>query len=112
MKPAGFHLSTAGPVLGLDSQAACDKAIDWVVRHHGDADCCVVTGDLSENGTVDEYRTIANALDRLPMPWLPLVGNHDTAPRSSTCPTRACRVLCNTPWICLHKLVRVYAWCV
>ena len=93
-----FHLSTAGPVLGLDSQAACDKAIDWVVRHHGDADCCVVTGDLSENGTADEYRTIANALDRLPMPWLPLVGNHDSREH--------CAAIIDLPDTCLPGFVQ------
>ncbi len=89
-----FHLSTKG----LDSQAACDRAIDWLIQHHSDADCCVITGDLSEHGTVEEYQAVARSLARLPMPCLPLVGNHDN--RS------ACLSVFDMPGTCLPGFVQ------
>jgi len=72
------HLSATGPVLGHDSERACRDAVDWLSTHYADAACCVVSGDLTEHGTEAEYRLLKSILDTLPMPWLPLVGNHDT----------------------------------
>lgn len=37
----------------------------------------MVTGDLADRGESDAYRRVSQALDRLPFPWYPLMGNHD-----------------------------------
>lgn len=72
-----LHLDPAQPVLGLDSVAACRRAVDHLVEHFGDASCCVVTGDIANHGTREAYAAARRELDRLPMPCYPLVGNHD-----------------------------------
>lgn len=50
--------------------------------HHRDADLAVVTGDLTHWGEPAAYRSFAEAIDKLSIPVVTLVGNHD---RRSNC---------------------------
>lgn len=52
-------------------------AIDGILEAHADAEFCLLTGDLADAGGEIAYRSLAQALARLPMPAYPLVGNHD-----------------------------------
>ncbi|MEM9605490.1 MAG: metallophosphoesterase [Pseudomonadota bacterium] len=72
-----LHLDADDTVLGCDPVAACERAVSFLVTHYPDADCCVVSGDIANSGSVADYRAARHLLDRLPMPWYPLVGNHD-----------------------------------
>ena len=54
--------------------------VDHIMLHHDDADLCLLTGDLTQQGDVASYRQLKNQLDRLPMPAAPLMGNHDGLP--------------------------------
>ncbi len=65
------------PILGHDPAARVEAAVAYINRHHGDSLGCVISGDLTENGTLAEYRALAALLDRLTVPWFPMVGNHD-----------------------------------
>lgn len=47
-------------------------------------DAVLVTGDLVDTGTAEEYAVIRPELDRLDAPYLPIPGNHDGAPFWST----------------------------
>jgi 3',5'-cyclic-AMP phosphodiesterase len=40
-------------------------------------DVIVASGDLTEAGIVDDYRTLRELFDACPVPVLPMVGNHD-----------------------------------
>ena len=40
-------------------------------------DLVVVTGDLTEHGTADEYQVLKTELEQLAMPYLLIAGNHD-----------------------------------
>lgn len=72
-----LHLDANQQVLDCDPIAACTRAVDHLAEHYADARCCVVSGDIANTGAEADYREAKAILDRLPMPWYPLVGNHD-----------------------------------
>lgn len=75
------HLMPPGePLYGLDPQVRLTAAIDHVATHHGDADCIVITGDLTHWGDDTAYAVLKRELARLPFPAYPLIGNHDERP--------------------------------
>lgn len=71
-----LHFDTE-PAWGVDLDTRASAAIDHIIAHQADAAYCVVTGDLVNDGGKALYEALRQRLDRLPMPWLPLVGNHD-----------------------------------
>lgn len=72
------HLVSPGEILhGLDPHARLAACIDDILEHHGDAACCVITGDLAHRGEAPAYAALRAQIDRLPFPCFPLVGNHD-----------------------------------
>ncbi|OED48752.1 3',5'-cyclic-nucleotide phosphodiesterase [Rhodobacteraceae bacterium (ex Bugula neritina AB1)] len=72
-----LHFEAAGAVLGHDPRLRLQAAVDYVVAHHSDAVACLITGDLVETGTVSNYKALKGFLNGLPMPVLPMPGNHD-----------------------------------
>lgn len=72
------HLVAPGEILhGLDPHARLAACIDDILEHHGDAACCVITGDLAHRGEAAAYAALRTQIDRLPFPCFPLMGNHD-----------------------------------
>jgi 3',5'-cyclic AMP phosphodiesterase CpdA len=72
------HLVEQGQVLyGLNPYNRLERCLDSVIQDHPDAALCVLTGDLAHVGHSDAYRQLAQQLGRLPMPVLPILGNHD-----------------------------------
>jgi 3',5'-cyclic-AMP phosphodiesterase len=72
------HLVGQGLALyGLDPARRLALCIDSMLEEHADAQLCVVTGDLAHVGHPAAYRELAAQLGRLPMPVLPILGNHD-----------------------------------
>ena len=73
-----LHLIQPGQTLyGASPLERLQLAIDGILEAHGDAEFCLLTGDLADAGSDIAYRSLAQALTRLPMPAYPLVGNHD-----------------------------------
>ena len=73
-----LHLTRPGAELfGSSPLARLELAIDDILAQHGDADFCLLTGDLADAGGDDAYAALAVALRRLPMPCHLLPGNHD-----------------------------------
>ena len=62
----------------MDTRAALRAAVDQINALPMRPDVCVITGDLVENGTVDEYRLARSEFARLTMPWFVIPGNHDS----------------------------------
>ena len=61
----------------LDPVARLSRAVEHINRHHSDASLCAVTGDIANNGSAIAYKAVKQALDKLKMPYYPIVGNHD-----------------------------------
>ena len=62
-------------------------------------DCAIVTGDLTDHGTREEYAHFAALMEELNLPWRAIPGNHDQPARShsrltsATSATRCARYL-------------------
>lgn len=64
-------------LLGLDPRAHLEAAIADINTHHGDAELCVLTGDLADAGAPEAYASLREALDALSVPYRLMIGNHD-----------------------------------
>jgi len=72
------HLAPAGGLVnGLDPRERLAACIADINAHHGDAELCVLTGDLAHRGEVDAYIVLKDLLSGLSVPYYLLVGNHD-----------------------------------
>jgi len=72
-----LHFQHSGEILGHDPQLRLDAAIAYINQHHSDASYCVISGDMAETATARNYADLADRLDQLAIPCLPMVGNHD-----------------------------------
>lgn len=62
---------------GLDPRQRLDTCVADINANHGDAELCVVTGDLAHRGEVEAYRSLRECLSPLRVPYHLLMGNHD-----------------------------------
>ena len=62
---------------GIDPRTRLEACVADINAHHADAALCMVTGDLVNEGSVEEYANIAPVLRTLKMPFRVLTGNHD-----------------------------------
>ena len=63
-----------------DTAAALKRAIATVNARLpvlGDVDCAIVTGDLTDFGTPEDYERFKAMMAELTLPWLAIPGNHD-----------------------------------
>lgn len=71
------HFTNAGDVLGHDPRIRLDMAVNHINANHSDAQFCVVSGDMVNRGTQEDYEALTKRLENLDIPLLPMVGNHD-----------------------------------
>lgn len=72
------HLVSPGkPLWDLDAAARLDACLEDIAKWHGDADFCVVSGDLTDKGEPDAYNWLKDRLDRFPLKTFLMLGNHD-----------------------------------
>lgn len=73
-----LHVMPEGELsMTLDTGARLERAVDAVIARHGDADFCVLAGDLADLGQPAAYQRLKTILDRLPIPVHITLGNHD-----------------------------------
>ena len=72
-----LHFQAVGNVLGHDPRVRLESAITHINSHHGDAAFCVISGDMVNRGTAEDYTALAAALNKLTIPYFPMAGNHD-----------------------------------
>jgi 3',5'-cyclic-AMP phosphodiesterase len=61
----------------VDSNANLSAAIDYLNSLKPRPDLVVATGDLTDNGTTEEYRLLRNIFEALEIPLYVIPGNHD-----------------------------------
>ena len=65
---------------GLDTYRRFAKGVDWVNAQHGDADFCVLAGDLADlgfKGARTPYQRLKTLVETLQVPCHMTIGNHD-----------------------------------
>jgi 3',5'-cyclic-AMP phosphodiesterase len=62
---------------GVDPLARLRVCLDEVLAFHSDAERIVISGDLTQINEPGAYRILRAELERMPMPYRLLVGNHD-----------------------------------
>ena len=73
-----LHLLKPGEkVWGIDPAARLDACLADIERHHGDADFCVISGDLTDRGEIEAYALLKERLARFRLETHLLIGNHD-----------------------------------
>lgn len=63
-----------------DTATALESAVATInaaLPRLGAVDCAIVTGDLTDHGTAEEYARFSAIMSRLELPWLAVPGNHD-----------------------------------
>ncbi len=68
-------------------EAAVHEAVDW------GAELLIVKGDLTENGSIEQWELARDVLGRLDIPIVITAGNHDVGRRSEIAPVDAIRSL-------------------
>ncbi|MGI9412272.1 MAG: metallophosphoesterase, partial [Hyphomicrobiales bacterium] len=63
----------------VDTASLFEAAIDHVNRLTPGIDAAIVTGDLTDTGSAEEYAEVRPILDRLTCPYFVIPGNHDNA---------------------------------
>ncbi len=72
------HIVAAPRMLcALNPRERLAAAIADINRHHADANCAILTGDLAYLGEPAAYRELRDLLGALVIPYHLLVGNHD-----------------------------------
>ncbi len=64
-------------IIGLDPLARFQTALREALRDHPDAAALILMGDLTHHGRPAQYARLAAALTDLPIPLIPMIGNHD-----------------------------------
>ncbi len=62
---------------GLDPYARLDACLSDIAEWHGDAEFCVIMGDLADRGELDAYRALKRRLENFPLKTHLMIGNHD-----------------------------------
>ncbi len=73
-----IHILPEGKTnFGYDPICRLKAAIKYIEKHHLDADYCVLTGDLTQDGDSASYKIVETVMSQLPFPYLSVPGNHD-----------------------------------
>lgn len=72
------HICAPGEtIIGLDPAARLRAVLDAAFADHADAAALVLLGDLTHHGAVAEYAALKPLLAEIPVPIIPMLGNHD-----------------------------------
>ncbi len=72
------HLAPPGELVdGLDPRARLDAVVAAINCNHRDAELCIFSGDLTEDGEVEAFEELRECLAALRVPHRLMIGNHD-----------------------------------
>lgn len=72
-----LHFEATATVLGHDPRIRLRAAIAHINTHHAEADMCIISGDMVDTASAQNYEALRAELDSLALPTYAMVGNHD-----------------------------------
>lgn len=73
-----LHICAPGVrIVGLDPSKRLQLVLNAALEAHPDATALILMGDLTHNGTAEEYRILRDILAPLTIPVVHMIGNHD-----------------------------------
>lgn len=76
-----LHVMPEGELsVTLDTGARLEQAVEAVIDRYGDADFCILAGDLTDLGQPQAYERLKTIIARMPIPVHITLGNHDDRP--------------------------------
>lgn len=72
-----LHVSSVLDGSPLDRTDRVERCVKSINLHHSDADICILTGDLADDGSMQSYGLLKEILSDLTVPVLSTIGNHD-----------------------------------
>lgn len=73
-----LHVMPPGQLsVTLDTGARLEQAVEAVIARYGQADFCILAGDLADTGDPAAYQRLQSIIARLPIPVHITLGNHD-----------------------------------
>jgi Predicted phosphohydrolases len=73
-----LHVMPEGELsVTLDTGARLEQAVEAVIARYGNADFCILAGDLADTGHPAAYERLQSIIARLPIPVHITLGNHD-----------------------------------
>jgi 3',5'-cyclic AMP phosphodiesterase CpdA len=73
-----IHLKAPGTMLcNADPVANLDRVLRDITQWHADAEFCVISGDLADEGEPEAYHWLQYRLQEFPLPCFLMLGNHD-----------------------------------
>ncbi|SFS14600.1 phosphodiesterase [Yoonia litorea] len=72
------HITIDGEtIIGLDPAERLKAILEAAITAHADAEALVLLGDLTHHGAPAEYARLQSVLAGVPIPIIPMMGNHD-----------------------------------
>lgn len=71
------HISRTSNHALPDTKSRLERCIESINRYHSDAELCVITGDLADDGSAESYADLRDMLAKLVVPVQLTIGNHD-----------------------------------
>jgi len=62
---------------GLNPTKNLESCIESINKFHADSEFCIITGDLTDRGDFEAYNDLRKILQKLKIPFYPIIGNHD-----------------------------------
>lgn len=73
-----MHLLAEGAMINdVNPKKHLEKVLKDILKHHPKIKFVTMTGDLTQNGDLDAYETLAKIIKNYPVPIFPIIGNHD-----------------------------------
>lgn len=72
-----LHFAAHDDVMGHDPRMRLSSVIHHINSHYANSELCVITGDIVNKGSPEDYAAVYDALSTLNIPYWPMVGNHD-----------------------------------
>ena len=63
---------------GFNTRNSFEKVVRKSLADYPDADCILLTGDISQNGEVQSYRQLRSIIEKIEIPVYAVPGNHDS----------------------------------